>query len=166
MRIIEPLDMATVVDLVNEYAHAAREAAGETGEPYPVLAGLDDVRTSRLVALADELHRAFAEPDAAATVLNGLLDRHGLHRRLDGTGRLAWVTARRVGVEAAATVALVETIDRYGLARIGCCEGDRCVDVYVDTSPSRARRYCSERCQTRTRVARWRNRRAGPTATG
>lgn len=159
--IVEALPLATVVDLVNEYADVARVAAGESEDPYPILPGLENVATSRLVALANELHPIFAEPDAAPVMLNRWLDRYRLHRRLDGHGRLVWVTSRRAGLAAACTVALVEAVDQYGLSRVGCCDGDRCVDVYLDASPSRARRFCSERCQTRARVARWRQRHAG-----
>lgn len=161
MLIIEPLPVAVVVDLVNEYADATRAAAGESEEPYPPVPGVESTATSRLVTLANELHPIFAEPVAAPEQLNRLLDRYGLRQRLDRSGRLVWISRRRAGLAASCTVALVDALGRYGLSRVGCCDGDRCVDVYLDTSPSQARRYCSERCQTRARVARWRQRQAG-----
>ena len=34
-----------------------------------------------------------------------------------------------------------------------------CEHVYVDTSPNRSRRYCSERCSSRANVAAYRARR-------
>lgn len=160
MAVLEPLPVATVVDLVNEYADVTRAAAGESTDPYPRLPGLENTTTSRLVVLANELHPIFAEPHVAVVALNRLLDRYGLRRRLDEHGRLVWVASRSAGLGAACTVALVDAVDRYGLDRVGCCDGDRCVDVYLDASPARARRYCSQRCQTRTRVARWRQRQA------
>lgn len=158
--VLEPLPVATVLDLINEYADVTRAAAGESTAPYPRLPGLENTSTSRLVVLANELHPIFTEPDVAVVALNRLLDRYGLRRRLDETGRLVWVASRRAGLRGACTVALVEAVDRLGLDRVGCCDGERCVDVYLDASPSRARRYCSERCQTRARVARWRQRQA------
>ena len=41
----------------------------------------------------------------------------------------------------------------YGSARFGVCADDRCGNVYLDTSSNCCRRFCSERCATRSHVA-------------
>ena len=51
----------------------------------------------------------------------------------------------------------------YGSARFGVCADERCGNVYLDTSSNCCRRFCSERCATRSHVAahRARKRAAG-----
>ena len=51
----------------------------------------------------------------------------------------------------------------YGSARFGICADERCGNVYLDTSSNCCRRFCSERCATRSHVAahRARKRAAG-----
>ena len=44
-------------------------------------------------------------------------------------------------------------------SRLGVCSATRCTHVYVDTSPNRSRRYCSDRCSSRANVAAYRARR-------
>nr|WP_264674235.1 CGNR zinc finger domain-containing protein [Nocardioides lijunqiniae] len=46
-----------------------------------------------------------------------------------------------------------------GPSRLGVCEAAPCDHVFVDTSPNRSRRYCSERCSSRANVAAYRARR-------
>jgi len=46
----------------------------------------------------------------------------------------------------------------YGPARLGVCASDSCDQAYVDTSPNRSRRYCSDRCSSRANVAAYRAR--------
>ena len=41
----------------------------------------------------------------------------------------------------------------YGSARFGVCADERCGNVYLDTSSNNCRRFCSERCATRSHVA-------------
>jgi predicted RNA-binding Zn ribbon-like protein len=41
----------------------------------------------------------------------------------------------------------------YGSARFGVCADERCGNVYLDTSSNCCRRFCSERCATRSHVA-------------
>lgn len=43
--------------------------------------------------------------------------------------------------------------------RLGVCDADPCTNVFVDTSPNRSRRYCSDRCASRANVAAYRARR-------
>lgn len=47
--------------------------------------------------------------------------------------------------------------------RLGVCAAERCDDVFVDTSPNRSRRYCSDRCSSRANVAAYRARRRAST---
>jgi predicted RNA-binding Zn ribbon-like protein len=45
-----------------------------------------------------------------------------------------------------------------GPTRLGVCSAEPCRQVYVDTSPNRSRRYCSDRCSSRANVAAYRAR--------
>ncbi|MFC6285969.1 CGNR zinc finger domain-containing protein [Nocardioides sp. GCM10027113] len=45
-----------------------------------------------------------------------------------------------------------------GPQRLGVCSASPCTNVYVDTSPNRSRRYCSDRCSSRANVAAYRAR--------
>src|SRR4051794_14611998 len=45
-----------------------------------------------------------------------------------------------------------------GPDRLGVCSAARCEHVFVDTSPNRSRRYCSDRCSSRANVAAFRAR--------
>ncbi len=45
-----------------------------------------------------------------------------------------------------------------GATRLGVCGATSCEDVFVDTSPNRSRRYCSDRCSSRANVAAYRAR--------
>ena len=52
-----------------------------------------------------------------------------------------------------------------GATRLGVCDATPCTHVFVDTSPNRSRRYCSDRCSSRANVAAYRARqRAAATA--
>ncbi len=49
-----------------------------------------------------------------------------------------------------------------GADRLGVCQSAPCTNAFVDASPNRSRRYCSERCSSRANVAAYRARqRAG-----
>lgn len=43
-------------------------------------------------------------------------------------------------------------------SRLGVCAAHSCTNAYVDASPNRSRRYCSERCASRANVAAYRAR--------
>jgi predicted RNA-binding Zn ribbon-like protein len=45
-----------------------------------------------------------------------------------------------------------------GATRLGVCDARSCTNVFVDTSPNRSRRYCSDRCSSRANVAAYRAR--------
>lgn len=158
--------VGSVVDLVNQYASTTRLTAVEQALPYPHLPAFDEFRVSRtqMTVAADRLHPVFADPGEAPTVLNRLVDETSLRPHVDESGALGWaVPSSRHRLLAACTAALVEWVHDKGLRRHGTCGADRCVDVYVDNSRPGTRRYCSEGCLNRDRVATWRARHRAPT---
>jgi predicted RNA-binding Zn ribbon-like protein len=50
-----------------------------------------------------------------------------------------------------------------GSDRFGVCADERCGNVYLDTSSNCCRRFCSERCATRSHVAAHRARKRAVT---
>lgn len=53
---------------------------------------------------------------------------------------------------------LANLVCDLGATRLGLCQAVKCDNVYVDTSPNKSRRYCSERCSSRANVAAYRAR--------
>jgi predicted RNA-binding Zn ribbon-like protein len=112
-------------------------------------------------SLADALIDRRPIPEGAREVLNELAAQPGLVPRL-----LPGPTRTWLGVQSApnlmSTVAR-DAIDVFGgprAARLKRCEGLRCALLFVDTSRSRGRRWCSmERCGNRAKVAAHRRRR-------
>ncbi len=115
----------------------------------------------RLGDLALALRGIFAARDAstAAQLLNALLERtravpwiseHGgadphLHfgpQQADIVDRVAASTAMSLAV----------VLCDYGIERLGQCAAADCVDVFIDTSRSAKRRYCSTGCSNRSNV--------------
>ena len=57
---------------------------------------------------------------------------------------------------------LAVVVDEQATGRLGVCRADGCDRVYVDVSRNASRRFCSEACLNRTKVAAFRARaRAG-----
>lgn len=157
------LAVDAVVELVNECSDAARAAAGEDGLPRPTVPALgalgDDPERCRRAA--DSLHGVFTDERGPVPALNDLLAATGVRPRLGTDGRLVWVAPADADMLlAGAVVSLVAWVDAHGTGRLGVCGADRCVDVFVDGSRAATRRYCSETCLNRSRVARWRSRRS------
>jgi hypothetical protein len=107
--------------------------------------------------------------------LNTLLDAFPVRPNISGHDATDWhmhVTGRGASVSAEflarAVWGLAVWVCEYGSARFGVCADQRCGNVYLDTSSNNCRRFCSERCATRSHVAahRARKRAAGqePTA--
>jgi predicted RNA-binding Zn ribbon-like protein len=67
--------------------------------------------------------------------------------------------ADRMAVEAA--MAFTDVIRAKALDRLRICEADRCIDLIVDLSKNRSRRFCDVTCGNRMNVAAYRRRRAG-----
>ncbi|MEH6415873.1 CGNR zinc finger domain-containing protein [Pseudomonas sp. CGJS7] len=124
----------------------------------------------RLPTLARALHAAFAAPDtaAAAGVLNELMRRYRsrpyltedvgqpFHLHFHGEAANA---VDSLGGEFATALALV--IDAYGHKRFGLCQAHACDRAYVDLTRNGSRRYCSEACTARAKMAAYRERKSG-----
>lgn len=105
-------------------------------------------------------HGAHGREREAVEELNSLLEAHPVHPRISGHESGNWhihVTSRGSAVSAeylaGAVWGLSVWLCEYGSARFGVCADDRCGNVYLDTSSNNCRRFCSERCATRSHVA-------------
>jgi predicted RNA-binding Zn ribbon-like protein len=181
---VRPMPVAALVDLVNGWGSVPRVEAGEQDLPLPSRAelvarlslparGRSTATDAELRRVADLTYPVFAAADDAerAEALNALLGRAGVRPALDASGarlRAGWlVEAQGETLLAAAATALLEQLSTHGPDRLGTCEGRRCADVFVDSSPAGHRRFCSLTCQNRARVAAFRRRRtAGAARTG
>ncbi|HET9519404.1 MAG TPA: CGNR zinc finger domain-containing protein [Actinoplanes sp.] len=114
------------------------------------------------------------DADAVAQ-LNMLLAAFPVRPRISGHDAGDWhmhVTSRGASVSdeylAGAVWGLAVWLCQFGSARFGICADERCGNVYLDTSSNCSRRFCSERCATRSHVAahRARKRVAALTAAG
>lgn len=158
--------MRDVVAFVNEFADAAREAAGQQHTPHPDAAELltwtaplPDI--DGLVAAANAIHPLFAAGTATHEHLNDLLlslrpvpvaTADGLRWAVDDPGDV---------LVAALAAAVLAWLLRHEPDRLGTCRGANCVDVYADSSPAGRRRFCSTTCLNRHKVAAHRRRAAG-----
>ena len=163
--------------------------AGAGGEDGDRLANLDGLRA--LVADREHLNhgvtrndldllrglrtelRAFfvacAEGDGedAAGRLNALLIQHPVHPQLSGHDGQPWhVHYTESGsvadrYAAGAVMGLAVRLAEIGIERFGVCQATPCMGVFIDTSASRTRRYCSERCLNRANVSAFRARKRG-----
>ena len=105
-------------------------------------------------------HGSAGRDAEAVTELNALLVAFPVQPRISGhdsddwhmhvTGRGASVSAEYV---AGGAWGLAVWLCEYGSARFGVCADERCRNVYLDTSSNNCRRFCSERCATRSHVA-------------
>jgi predicted RNA-binding Zn ribbon-like protein len=108
----------------------------------------------------------------AVQALNALLEAFPVQPRISGHDAGDWhmhVTSRGASVSAeylaGAVWGLSVWLCEYGSARFGICADDRCGNVYLDTSSNNCRRFCSERCATRSHVAAHRARKRAATLT-
>ncbi|ABL83443.1 MULTISPECIES: CGNR zinc finger domain-containing protein [unclassified Nocardioides] len=111
---------------------------------------------------------AGATEDTAAVVerLNDLMARHPVTPRISGHDEhdlhLHVATANATVADllvGESLLGLATLVCDLGPDRLGVCAAPPCTDVFVDTSPNRSRRYCSERCSSRANVAAFRARR-------
>jgi predicted RNA-binding Zn ribbon-like protein len=97
--------------------------------------------------------------------LNALLADHPVTPYIAGHDSQSWhlrVSDRSSVADvliAEALVGLAVVVCDFGATRPGVCRASGCAQVFVDTSPNRSRRYCSERCSSRANVAAYRARR-------
>lgn len=115
-------------------------------------------------------HGTSGQDADAVRELNALLEAYPVQPRISGHDASDWhmhVTSRGSSVSAeylaGAAWGLSVWLCEYGSARFGICADERCGNVYLDTSSNNCRRFCSERCATRSHVAahRARKRAAG-----
>lgn len=97
--------------------------------------------------------------------LNALLDHHPIRPRIsdhDPENLHLHVANRAASVAelliSESLLGLATLVCDLGPERLGVCSATDCDAVYVDTSPNRSRRYCSERCSSRANVAAYRAR--------
>lgn len=102
----------------------------------------------------------------AVEALNELLVESGSRPQLSGHDGEPWhlhfassgaPLAQRLAAEAA--MGLASIVNEHGFGRLRVCERHDCVDVFVDMSRNRSRRYCSpEVCGNRASVEAYRAR--------
>ncbi|MBT8226042.1 MAG: CGNR zinc finger domain-containing protein [Dactylosporangium sp.] len=106
------------------------------------------------------VHRANNRAERSVAELNALLEafpvRPTIAGRPNGTWRMR-VTGRGSSISsevlAGAVWGLATWLCEHGSSRIGVCADEHCGNVYLDTSSNCCRRFCSERCATRSHVA-------------
>jgi CGNR zinc finger len=168
---VPQIELAWVVELVNEFSDLTRAAAGEQDEPYPMLSTPDGHfagqpwQTAELVRAANELYAVFdvaERGEPAGSAINAILDRARPWQRASGAGIGFAVTDVRNVLPAACALALLEWIAARGPQAIGVCDAGHCVDVFADASAAGHRRFCSATCSSRHRVAQYRARQREP----
>jgi predicted RNA-binding Zn ribbon-like protein len=104
------------------------------------------------------------------TELNALLVAYPVQPRISGHDSSDWhmhATSRGSSVSAehiaAAVWGLSVWLCEHGSDRFGVCADEHCRNVYLDTSSNNCRRFCSERCATRSHVAAHRARKRAAT---
>jgi predicted RNA-binding Zn ribbon-like protein len=161
-------------------------AGGEDGDRLVNLTGLRELVADRehlntggtrndldaLRELRGELRAFFvacAEGDGedAAARLNTLLIQHPVHPQLSGHDDQPWhvhyTDSGSVADKyaAGAVMGLAVRLSDVGIDRFGVCQAPGCQGVFIDTSSSNTRRYCSERCTNRANVSAFRARKRG-----
>jgi len=141
-----------------------REAINAQGYDVPLrrVSG-DDARM--IGAVAAEARRVIEDIDAAdlaraAKRTNVLLRRTGARPQLDTHGPGVWNLhfhgpddSFGVGWSAGIAAGLAMALGTTDAGRLGVCQADRCDRVHLDTSRNGGRRFCSVRCQNRTKAA-------------
>jgi predicted RNA-binding Zn ribbon-like protein len=102
---------------------------------------------------------------AVVDQLNTLLAKHPVTPYIAGHQPGRWhmhVADRQSSVSelliAESLMGLSTLVCDLGATRLGVCDASSCTNVFVDTSPNRSRRYCSDRCSSRENVAAYRAR--------
>jgi predicted RNA-binding Zn ribbon-like protein len=137
-----------------------------------------DTRATRsdleaLRALRIELRQIFGacaggNDGEAVDRLNSLLIRHPVHPQITGHDDQPWhlhltqsgSVADRYA--AASSMGLAMALTQLGTGRLKVCATAGCGGVFIDTSPSRSRRYCPQRCSGPGNVTAFRASRKAP----
>jgi predicted RNA-binding Zn ribbon-like protein len=91
--------------------------------------------------------------------LNSLLIHHPVHPQLARHDEPGWHLHLNEGgsipdrYAARAAMGLTVRINDLGLDRLGVCHAEDCERAFFDTTTNRSRRFCSDRCASRTSVA-------------
>jgi predicted RNA-binding Zn ribbon-like protein len=134
----------------------------------PLLVERDSRALRRFQRELREVFEAASDGEEALVVdrLNALLAKHPVTPYIAGHDSQSWhlhVSDRASSVAdllvAEALMGLAVIVCDFGATRPGVCQASGCDNVFVDTSPNRSRRYCSERCSSRANVAAYRARR-------
>ena len=150
---VQPLELQELVDLVNRAGTLPRRVGART----------DQRPGNAEREVADRLHPVFAaEEDAErARLVNAVLTEVTVRPEVAQDGErltAAWSVAEpSTALLASAALALREHLAAHP-GRLGVCTDRQCADTYVDVSPTGRRRFCSKTCQTRSRVALFRER--------
>jgi predicted RNA-binding Zn ribbon-like protein len=176
------VDLNTYAELAVRLVNTAG-AGGEDGDRLASLDGLRGLVADRehlnvggtrndldaLRGLRGELRAFFiacagGDGEDAAARLNTLLMQHPVHPQLSGHDEQPWhVHYTESGsvadkYAAGAVMGLAVRLSDVGIDRFGVCQAAGCQGVFIDTSTSSTRRYCSERCMNRTNVSAFRAR--------
>jgi len=164
--LVNSFDVIDGTDSITEPSHISAFISEHDGD---FCAAMDSTKDdlAMLHSLRTRLRAVFeaTSAESAAEALNEILadmpatprvSTHGnsahLHFEPLTQGPVRWLGATAA---MALSIALVDG----GIERFGMCDASGCVDVYVDTSKNRSRRFCSETCSTRVSVAAFRKRR-------
>ncbi len=157
--------------LVNAPLDSQDDLAGYLADRKWLRRRLDERDLTPLKRLRRDLRPIFEASDAGdeeqvVTLVNALLARHPVAPYIAGHDRETWhlhVAERGSTVAALITaecvMGLAMLVVDYGPTRLGVCSSDKCASVFIDTSPNKSRRYCSDRCSSRANVAAYRARR-------
>ncbi len=167
------------VRLVNTHdpAHPDRDELRDLDALRALVADLPhlNVRATRndldaLRQLRAELRKIFsasADGDGAEAVeiLNALLIQHPIHPQISGHDGQRWhlhlTESGSVADKyaAGAVMGLAVLVTDIGTERLGLCQAASCDAAFLDTTTNQSRRYCSDRCASRSNVAAYRARR-------
>jgi predicted RNA-binding Zn ribbon-like protein len=120
--------------------------------------------------LRAELRKIFTvaaegEGGEAVEMLNALLIQHPIHPQISGHDGQRWhlhlTESGSVADKyaAGAVMGLAVLVTDLGTDRLGLCQAGSCNAAFLDTTTNRSRRYCSDRCASRSNVAAYRARR-------
>jgi predicted RNA-binding Zn ribbon-like protein len=169
------VDFVRYADLAASLVNAPLESSDDLARYLSarqwLLRRVDERDLAPLKRLRRELRPVFeaassGDPDEVVTRVNHLLSKYPVSPHIAGHDSQSWhlhVAERGSSVSALVTaeciMGLAMLVVDYGPTRLGICSADKCDNAFVDTSPNKSRRYCSDRCSSRANVAAYRARR-------
>ncbi len=159
---------AGLVNALTEGEHGGRPVRADVERAATVLGRpVAAAEATELARLAGQLRPVFLAAEEGATdrvaeLVNALLADYRSEPRLsrhDGEPwHLHFTSAAGTEWGAACATGLAVVVDGQATGRLGVCRADGCDRVYVDVSRNASRRFCSEACLNRTKVAAFRAR--------